>query len=145
MCLAVLIDVLAHCGNDKLIPTIVWQNLHPLLEHDADRLVSILKTTENDERFAAMGIRAILPRMIDRILAAKEPSVTAVEGLLQHAMDRHPDRMSQAIAAVSARLNTLSEASRSQLKEQIHSLLDRIVSDDLPSPLPPAPNCLPRD
>ena len=63
---------LRNCGNDKLIPTIVWQKLHPLLEHDADRLVSILKKTENDERFASMGIRAILPRMIDRILAAKE-------------------------------------------------------------------------
>src|SRR5204862_1817428 len=30
----ILLDVLAHCGDDKLIPHIVWQNLHPLLEKD---------------------------------------------------------------------------------------------------------------
>ncbi len=30
-----LLRVLAHCGDDKLIPAIVWQNLHPLLEDQA--------------------------------------------------------------------------------------------------------------
>jgi hypothetical protein len=30
--LPVLVDVLTHCGHDKLIPAIVWPNLHPLLE-----------------------------------------------------------------------------------------------------------------
>ena len=28
----ILFNVLTHCGDDKLIPHIVWPNLHPLLE-----------------------------------------------------------------------------------------------------------------
>src|SRR5262245_12917358 len=30
--LPLLVDVLAKCGDDKVIPHVVWQNLHPLLE-----------------------------------------------------------------------------------------------------------------
>ena len=40
--LPVLIDVLAHCGQDKLIPSIAWNNLHPLLETDSARFVSLI-------------------------------------------------------------------------------------------------------
>src|SRR5262249_46802864 len=36
-----LLDVLASCGEDKLIPAIVWQNLHPLLEDQADSLLQL--------------------------------------------------------------------------------------------------------
>src|SRR5215471_2602849 len=35
--LLVLVNVLNHCGQDKLIPAIVWPNLHPLLETKAIR------------------------------------------------------------------------------------------------------------
>src|SRR4029077_6157516 len=41
--LPVLSDVLAHCGQDKLIPSIAWNNLHPLLETESARFVSLLK------------------------------------------------------------------------------------------------------
>src|SRR5262245_1131746 len=64
-----LLTILKLCGEDKLIPHIVWQNLHPLLEwHRAtDRLVddldkhSLLTTSRN--------ISALVPRIIDRLLA----------------------------------------------------------------------------
>ncbi len=36
-----LLQVLSACGEDKLIPAIVWQNLHPLLEENADRFLRI--------------------------------------------------------------------------------------------------------
>ena len=34
-------DVLAHCGHDKLIPSIAWPNLHPLLETDSARFAEL--------------------------------------------------------------------------------------------------------
>src|SRR5262249_39266438 len=39
--LPVLIDVLAHCGQDRLIPLIVWPNLHPLLEDQGERFARL--------------------------------------------------------------------------------------------------------
>src|SRR5262249_8446497 len=38
---AVLLDVLAACGDDRLIPIIVWQNLQPLLEDQAERFAEL--------------------------------------------------------------------------------------------------------
>src|SRR5262249_15565725 len=43
---AVLLDVLAACGSDRLIPQIVWQNLHPLLEEQADRFADLAQKPE---------------------------------------------------------------------------------------------------
>ncbi|MEX2176777.1 MAG: PVC-type heme-binding CxxCH protein [Pirellulaceae bacterium] len=67
--LPVLVEVLAHAGDDKLIPHIVWQNLHPLLEtRSGDFLAEIkkydLKTTPS--------LAKIMPRAIERIAAVKK-------------------------------------------------------------------------
>src|SRR5580765_4922166 len=40
--LPVLSDVLAHCGQDKVIPSIAWNNLHPLLETDSGPFVYMI-------------------------------------------------------------------------------------------------------
>src|SRR5262249_36097278 len=63
-----LLEVLSNCGNDKLIPNIVWQNLHPLLESQVYVFASqsALLRTRN--------VAAILPRVLDRILAHRKPS-----------------------------------------------------------------------
>ena len=67
--LPVLVKVLATCGDDKLIPHIVWQNLHPLLENHSDQFLKLakeydLKTTKN--------LANIMPRVTERILAKKK-------------------------------------------------------------------------
>jgi putative heme-binding domain-containing protein len=63
--LKVLFDVLAHCGDDKLIPHIVWQNLHPLLEKDGDRFLAMAAKVDLPK---APGLANLLPHAIDRIL-----------------------------------------------------------------------------
>jgi hypothetical protein len=45
-----LVKVLASCGDDKLIPNIVWQNLHPMLEKDGDRFMNWLKSMTSRKR-----------------------------------------------------------------------------------------------
>jgi hypothetical protein len=67
--LPVLVEVLAHAGDDKLIPHIVWQNLHPLLEtRSADFLAEVKKY----DLKATPSLAKIMPRVTERILAAKK-------------------------------------------------------------------------
>ncbi len=76
---ALLLDILAGCGDDKLIPSIVWQNLHPLMEDKAGRLVELL---EKVDMKAAPNVGALLPRVIERLLGGKKPDAKAAAELV---------------------------------------------------------------
>lgn len=66
--LPVLVDVLAHSGNDILIPQIVWQNLHPLLKERSKEFLALVKQHDLD---SATNLKLIMPRVTERILANK--------------------------------------------------------------------------
>ena len=67
--LPVLLEVLASAGDDKLIPHIVWQNLHPLL---ATRSSDFLTEVKKYDLKATPSLAKIMPRAIERIAAAKK-------------------------------------------------------------------------
>jgi putative membrane-bound dehydrogenase-like protein len=67
--LPVLVEVLAHAGDDRLIPHIVWQNLHPLL---ATRSADFLAEVKKYDLKATPSLAKIMPRAIERIAAAKK-------------------------------------------------------------------------
>ena len=85
---AVLCDVLAHCGQDKLMPAIVWPNLHPLLEKEGGRFIALMKQSEGDKISPAAA--SLLPRIIDRLLSSQEPNSTAAADLLSWTLERDP-------------------------------------------------------
>ena len=60
-----LMSVLANSADDPLIPRIVWQNLHPLLESDSTDFVRLLETRFDESDAVAM----IIPRVVDRIIS----------------------------------------------------------------------------
>jgi glucose/arabinose dehydrogenase len=64
-----LVKVLATCADDKLIPNIVWQNLHPLLEKDSDRFMKLVKEYDLKK---APNLTKIMPRVLERIAAGKK-------------------------------------------------------------------------
>ena len=66
--LKIWLDVLAHCGDDPLIPHIVWQNLHPHLPADAERLLSLV---ENINIETSPGLAEMLPRVSEKLQDAK--------------------------------------------------------------------------
>lgn len=66
--LKVWLDVLASCGDDPIIPHIVWQNLHPKLPADADRFLSMVESVNIE---TAPGIAALLPRVAEKLQDAK--------------------------------------------------------------------------
>ena len=74
-----LIDVLAQAGEDPLIPRIVWQNLHPLLESQTTEFAAAIASTGKDKPAAVLDI---LPRAADRLLATEKPDTDAVTQLV---------------------------------------------------------------
>jgi putative membrane-bound dehydrogenase-like protein len=77
--LPVLVEVLARCGEDELIPHIVWQNLHPLLEEQDGRFVELITQRDVIDR---PGVTRMMPLAVDRILAVKNADPAAVARLL---------------------------------------------------------------
>jgi hypothetical protein len=69
--LPLLVKVLANAGEDRLIPHIVWQNLHPLLETQSDEF---LKAIKQYDLKATPSLSQIMPRATERILAKKKGS-----------------------------------------------------------------------
>jgi hypothetical protein len=67
--LPVLLDVLAAGGDDSLIPQIVWQNLHPLLENRSDEFMQLVKQTDLKQN---PNLAKLIPRVTERILAKKK-------------------------------------------------------------------------
>ncbi|MCA9037003.1 MAG: c-type cytochrome [Planctomycetaceae bacterium] len=74
-----LVDVLAQAGKDPLVPRIVWQNLHPLLESQTEEFTTSIASLESDKPAAVIEI---LPRVADRLLAAEKPDTAAITQLV---------------------------------------------------------------
>jgi len=88
--LELLLAVLTHCGQDKLVPQIVWQNLHPLLEERGDEFVALL----NSENVRAVPqLDELAPRLVERLLSrqkADAQAALAVVKLLTEEKDALP-------------------------------------------------------
>jgi putative heme-binding domain-containing protein len=119
--------VLAHCGNDKVIPAIAWQNLHPLLETESARLVDLLRATDN--RNAPLAVATLVPRLIERMLNARQPDAAAVAALLEYATECASARAPECIAAVSANLDGLNDAQRAELQRQLQPVVEKLLHD----------------
>lgn len=89
--LPVLSDVLAHCGHDKIIASIAWNNLHPLLEFEASRFVSL----QNE---LSPALAALSPRIVERILAAQRPDFSSVAALIRFVAEREEQRATDCLA-----------------------------------------------
>lgn len=61
----VLVHRLAHCGDDPLIPQIVWENLHPLIGDHGAELLAILKEYDLKEY---PNVAKLMPRVTERLL-----------------------------------------------------------------------------
>ncbi|MBL8850810.1 MAG: hypothetical protein JNG89_14105 [Planctomycetaceae bacterium] len=66
--LRVLVHRLAHCGDDPLIPQVVWENLHPLIADHGPELLAILKEYDLKQY---PNVAELLPRVTQRLLDKK--------------------------------------------------------------------------
>jgi putative heme-binding domain-containing protein len=126
--LPVLADVLAHCGHDKVIPSIAWNNLHPLLETEGARFVSLQK------QFSP-AVATLSPRVVERMLSARQPNASAVAAFIQLVARRDALRAKDCLSAVSTKLNDLPGPVLAQLKVELKALLDTVRAEQPDTPL----------
>ncbi len=80
-----LLRVAARCGNDSLIPKIIWQNLYPSLPQQQAEFLAFVR---DQDSFKAPAIQAIVPRAIQRLLddpAGVAPAAKLAKLTLEHA------------------------------------------------------------
>ena len=75
--ISALVRALATCGDDKLIPHIVWQNLYPLLDDHADEFISSVRMA-NTHKTKTHPLVDIVPRAIERLLASKKANAKQI-------------------------------------------------------------------
>ena len=74
------LKILAAGQNDRLIPHIVWQNLHPRLEAHATQFVELL---HREPYLEAVNATQMMPRIVERILGRQHPDLTPVAALFK--------------------------------------------------------------
>ncbi|MCA9080058.1 MAG: hypothetical protein KDA58_05835, partial [Planctomycetaceae bacterium] len=63
--LPVLLTILTTCGDDPLIPHLIWQNLHPQLETRSGEFLKLAKGYDLKQH---PNLAALMPRVTERIL-----------------------------------------------------------------------------
>ncbi len=133
--LPVLLETLASSGDDKLLAHVVWQNLHPLLEDQGARYLELAGA----ERYrGSPPVEALLPRVIDRILASRDAeAIAALVTALSTKADSDPAALERCLATLTVRLaNHEIRADQLQpLKRQLAPLVQKILSGSAESPL----------
>ena len=119
--LPVLIDVLNHCSHDKLMPAIVWPNLHPLLETNSGRFAELALSANA----LSPALATLMPQIIDRVLSANPPGTKAAALLFEHTLQRAPERAPECIATFSAKIGGLNESQLADLKQHLRPVLER--------------------
>jgi putative heme-binding domain-containing protein len=130
--LAVLINVLARCETDKLIPYIVWPNLHPLLEQEGARFA---RTARAIDLQSAPALAKLLPRAVERVLSGRTPDTVSAAAIVRLLAERNSEYTREALSAISAKVPELGEASRADLRKQLQPLLMTIVEGRPEGPL----------
>ncbi|HEU0009393.1 MAG TPA: PVC-type heme-binding CxxCH protein, partial [Verrucomicrobiae bacterium] len=125
--LPVLSEVLAHCGHDKIIPSIAWNNLHPLLETESMRFVSL-------QRNLSPALSTLAPKIVERILGAKVPRGAAVANFTKFVADRDGERAKECLSVIFARLGELSEPVAAQLTEEMKPVLQEFLERNADAP-----------
>ncbi len=127
--LPLLVKVLAKCGDDKLIPHIVWQNLHPLLEEHADAFVSLVQKMDLSN---APNVAALMPRAIDRILGRKKTDPQLFVDLFQmqaEGKSANPTAAKQFLATLASKVQT-GEINGDAL-DKLRTLFEPVVKQHL--------------
>jgi putative membrane-bound dehydrogenase-like protein len=123
--LNVLVDVLAAGGKDKLIPHIVWQNLHPLLEDRADDYLQRL-VVHHQRKGHNANILNLMPLVAERILGRRHFDPALVSTLLSlltiGPLGENPQAARQCMAILTGRVQN------GEIREEaLKSLSDKLL------------------
>jgi putative membrane-bound dehydrogenase-like protein len=122
-----LMLMLDYCGDDKLIPHIVWQNLHPLLEDHADEFVRALKEMNLAN---SPNVAQITPRAFERILGRKQFDAALLAeffaAFLFH--DAYPARQCLEMLAGKLQTGEIAGANADALRDKFKPILAKLLA-----------------
>jgi putative heme-binding domain-containing protein len=124
--MGILLKVLSVCGDDKLIPHIVWQNLYPLLEERADEFVSAIDTDATKKP----AVASIIPRAMERMLSRKKFDAQPIAKLFKTVHDWSPTTASECSQLLADRVQSgeIRGERYTQLREAFLEVLPAIIA-----------------
>ncbi|MBY0521772.1 MAG: c-type cytochrome [Gemmataceae bacterium] len=133
----VLLQVLARCGDDKVIPAIVWQNLHPLLEDKSGHFIRVVEKTDLK---ASPNLAGLLPRVIERMIGSKKPDPHALcqlLALLIEGKNGHHECCCQCMATLAGKVQTGEVAGdhHAVIKNKLLPVVQRVLVEKPDHPL----------
>jgi hypothetical protein len=114
--LPILIDVLAACGEDKLIPPIVWNNLHPLLPVQGERFVRLI---ESVDLRSTPALAKLLPLVVDRILGEPGSDLEPVRSIIERLATQDARLARECLSVVSDRVREMPETRGRELRTRL--------------------------
>jgi putative heme-binding domain-containing protein len=130
--LALLVEIASACGQDKLIPAIVWTNLHPLLPAEKTRFAALVARSDLKN---APGLAKLLPRTVDRLLGEGTADGASVRSLLEQLAACDASSIQEALSVVSERFPSLAPAAQDVLRQALDPLADRLLQTNTEGPL----------
>jgi putative membrane-bound dehydrogenase-like protein len=137
--LPILFAIVARATDDPLIPQIVWQNLHPMLDDRASEFVKLVDRVHLEQ---TPQLTPMIPRAIDRLLGGSkvqpDPAVALLARLLASNQDGETAkaaRRSLEILADRLRPGAIGEGQRSKLVELMALTLAPTLAGDPNAPL----------
>ena len=94
---------LAVYGNDRLIPHVVWQNMHPRLEEHSDDLIAALSEIPF---LKYKPVADLMPRVVDRILGRQKFDAQPIGKLFALLRDDHPQVGREVLAVLAAKVQS---------------------------------------
>mgnify|MGYP002777894292 CR=1 FL=1 len=116
------LNLLNRAPDDKLLPHIVWQNMHPLLETQGEAFVAALESGK-------VGTAGdLLPRAIERILAANKVQPDVLARLYRLTRDKAPGRLPDVLNRLINRVQS-GELSPDDVASLATKLRETLVED----------------
>ncbi len=129
---SILLNVLANCGKDPLIPHIVWQNLNLTLEHGTTEFLNhVAQRSARDN----INIGLILPRVVERTVAQKtldNPTIIKLVDLLIQGkfVDNTVTQQCLAVLFTRAQSGEISKEVLDDLKHGLTPVLKPILTNN---------------
>lgn len=128
--LAVLLDVLSASADDPLIPHIVWQNLHPLLEMEGERFFA-LADQHKLSTFAAGS--QILDQAVERVIRGRDvkPILALIDFLRQREEDQLPT-LSKCLTSLAVKLRNheVSAAELAAFRARLEPIVEKHLATE---------------
>jgi putative membrane-bound dehydrogenase-like protein len=127
-----LLQVLQNCGDDGLIPQIVWQNLHPLLEQRSAEFVAVVNARRLSQ---SKNVMSLFPRVLDRVLASNHATSESLAQLLRIVLVDHGPNQNVARTCLQTLAQRIQSGEikgdrLSQLRALLQKPIDQIFADE---------------